>query len=149
MNHHEGNFVGAVIAGVIAAVICAIIWGAISIATGYQIGWIAVGVGFVVGAAVRVVGKGTLPIFGIIAGALSLFAVVLGNVICIAGALASLSGGEEIPEKISTFSAFLTLLTNPMLMMEMLGHTFHPMDLLFYGLAIYVGFKTAVGSEES
>ena len=141
----EGNFIGAIVAGAATALLCAVVWGIISILTGYQIGWIAVGVGFAVGVAVRVVGNGDNPIFGIVAGTLSLLAVVLGNVICIAGVLANLSGSDDMPEKISVFSAFFRLLMNPGLTMELLKLTFSPMDIIFYGIALYVGFKTAIG----
>jgi hypothetical protein len=67
----EQDFLGGVGAGLAAAIAGAIIWAVISAVTEYQIGWMAVGVGFLVGMTVRVVGKGIEKHFGI-AGALLL-----------------------------------------------------------------------------
>ena len=65
----EQNMVTAIIAGTATAVVCAGIWGAVTVATGYQIGFMALGVGFLVGHSVRVSGKGMtkkFQVFGVV-----------------------------------------------------------------------------------
>src|SRR5438045_5880178 len=59
-------------AGLVAAAIGAGLWALVTIITGFQIGWMAVGVGFLVGWAVRVGGKGTHRAFGIMRALLAL-----------------------------------------------------------------------------
>src|SRR2546421_9964443 len=61
-------------AGLVAAAIGAGLWALISIITGFQIGWMAVGVGFLVGWAVRLAAKGTHRAFGIMGALLALAA---------------------------------------------------------------------------
>ena len=51
------NLLFGIIGGVVAAGIGASIWALINVAANYQIGWMAVGVGFLVGYAVRIVAK--------------------------------------------------------------------------------------------
>jgi hypothetical protein len=101
------------------------------VATEFQIGWMAIGVGFAVGFAVRI-GKGMDKIFGILGGGLALVGCLLGNFFTIFG-FASKNEGisplELIPA--ADYSAI------PGIMMA----SFSPIDLLFYGLAIFQGYK--------
>jgi len=60
----EQNLVLAALAGGVAALLGACIWAAVTVTTNYQIGWMAVGVGFLVGYAVRSFGKGIDKSFG-------------------------------------------------------------------------------------
>lgn len=118
--------------GTAAAIVGAIVWAIITVATGYQIGWIAMGVGFIVGYSVRYLGKGMDPIFGIMGGALALFGCLLGNFFSLIGITANQEG-----------MPYLDLLSNIdySLIPEIMIDTFSPMDLLFYGIAAYEGYK--------
>jgi hypothetical protein len=78
----------AILAGVVAALIGAVLWGFVSDATGYQIGWMAVGVGFLVGYAVQFLGKGIDPPFRYVGAICSLAGCVLGNFFAVVGAVA-------------------------------------------------------------
>src|SRR2546422_8431344 len=71
-------------AGLVAAAIGAGLWALVTIVTGFQIGWMAVGVGFLVGWAVRVAGKGAHMAFGILGAALALGGCALGNLLAVA-----------------------------------------------------------------
>ena len=72
------------LAGLGAAIAGAAIWAAITAATEYQIGWMAIGVGFLVGFAVRVVGKGSEASFGVVGAVLALLGCLLGNLLTLA-----------------------------------------------------------------
>ncbi len=126
------NLPMGIIAGLAASLIGAAIWAGITVGTGYQIGWIAVGVGFLVGFAVRQFGKGITNIFGYVGAALALLGCLLGNLLsfCII-----ISQQQEIP--------FMDVVSsmNVSAIVELFKITFSPMDLLFYGLAIYEGYK--------
>lgn len=128
------SVVGAVGGGFISAIVGAVIWAAITIVTRYQIGWMAVGVGFLVGLAVRKYGKGLTPTYGIIGAALSFFGCLLGNVLTLGGWHAQQQGLPLIETE-------LALLSNPVGLGHLLVLTFEPMDALFYGIAVYEGYK--------
>jgi hypothetical protein len=120
--------------GLGAAIISAVIWAAITVITGYQIGWMAIGVGFLVGLAVRTFGKGIDRIFGIVGAAWSLFGCLAGNLLTITAVIAQ-------QEAIPFIEVFLFLATSPGAVVELMTATFSLIDLLFYGFAIYEGYK--------
>ncbi len=127
------------VAGVAAAAVGAALWAAISYTTEYQIGWMAVGVGFLVGIAVRRLGKGTDAMFGIVGGALALAGCLAGNLFTICLVLAR--------EKAMSLLDVVSRL-NFGIVAELMQATFSPMDLLFYGIAIYEAYRFAVVRDE-
>ncbi|HEX2854024.1 MAG TPA: hypothetical protein VHO24_12360 [Opitutaceae bacterium] len=129
-----GNFPAALGAGLVAAIVGAAIWAAVTVATGYQIGFMAIGVGFLVGYAVRIAGRGTDQRFAIAGAVLALAGCVLGNLLTVVGVVA---GQENVG-----FFSLLTKLT-PSVAVEFLQISFQPMDLLFYAIAVYEGFKVS------
>lgn len=130
----DGNFLAAIAAGLVAAVVGAAIWAAITVATGYQIGFMAIGVGFLVGFAVRGAGKGSSNRFAIAGAVLALAGCVLGNLLTVIGAIAQ--------HENAGFFSLLGKLT-PSTALEFLQLSFQPMDLLFYAIAVYEGFKVS------
>ncbi len=128
----EQNLGLAIIGGGVGGLLGAIIWSAVTYFTEYQIGWMAVGVGFLVGYGVSKLGKGLDKVFGIIGGAIALVSVVLGNFLASIGFLAKAF-------EIGYFEALLNF--NYVFTLELLIETFTPMDLLFYAIAIYGGYK--------
>jgi hypothetical protein len=74
----------AVVGGVIAGLIGAAIWGGITYATSLEIGWIAWGIGFLVGLGVRVGSGGEDGnAFGLIAAAIALGSVLAGKLFAV------------------------------------------------------------------
>lgn len=130
----EQNLPMGVIAGLIAALVGALLWAAITIATEYQIGYMAVAIGFLVGFTMRFAGKGIDQIFGVIGAVLALLGCLLGNFFTIIGLVAN----TENLGYLETLS-MLDFAMIPDIMME----SFSPIDLLFYGIAIYEGYKLA------
>ena len=120
------------LAGLAAAALGAGIWAAVTVVSGYQIGWMAVGIGFLVGYAVRAVGKGIDPVFSIAGAALSLLGCAIGNLLAVCGFVAQQEG-----------MAFLEVLArlDVQLASQLMVASFNPMDLLFYAIAVYEGFK--------
>ena len=128
----DQNLSMGILAGIVAAALGAVAWAVVTALTNYQIGWMAVGVGFLVGFSIRQFGKGFDSIFGISGAVLSLVGCLLGNLltVCIV-----ISRQESVP--------FVDLLNrlNPAIAMELMKVTFSPIDLLFYGIAVYEGYK--------
>ena len=126
------NLSMGILGGFIAALAGASIWAIITAVTEYQIGFMAIGVGFLVGYAVRYLGQGVDQVYGFIGGGLSLVGCLLGNVLtaCIFYAQA-----EAVPfmDVVGSLDFSIAL--------EILVESFAPMDILFYGIAVYYGYK--------
>ncbi len=130
----EQNLVMGTIYGLVAAVVGAAVWAGVTIATEYQIGWMAVGIGFLVGIAVRAGGKGIDQAFGVVGAVLSLVGCALGNLFTVAW-FVSQEFGVPVGEVLSGLDLETAI--------ELMSATFQVMDLLFYGLAIYFGYRYA------
>lgn len=121
-----------ILGGIIGAVIGAAAWAVVTVLTGYQIGWMAVGVGFLSGYGVRLLGKGISKPFRIAGAILSLLGCMAGNLLSVC---ALVSKHEDIP-----FFDILVRL-NPEIVVDIFRTTFSPMDLLFYAIAVYEGYR--------
>jgi len=133
----ESNLLMGLIGGGIAMLVSAIIWGVVTYVTEYEIGWMAIGVGFLVGIAVKFFGRGKTAVFGISSAVLALIGCVLGNLFFYAGFIAREEGA-------SFFEVFFFFLFTPAALIELFSVAFEFMDVLFYGLAAWVGFSTAM-----
>ena len=127
----------ALIGGLAAAVAGATIWALITVATSYHIGWMAMGVGLLVGGAVRVLGRGSDKSFGCLGTALAIFGCLLGNLLSACLVLASQKG-------LSPLTVLSYVCSNPVMIPAALVATFRSLDLLFYGIAIYAGYRFSV-----
>jgi hypothetical protein len=92
----------------------------------------AVGVGFLVGYAVRYTGQGIDRIFGITGAVFALLGCLAGNLLTGCILLADYQG-------IGVFDVISNLDTG--IISEIMSATFSPMDLVFYGIAVYEGYK--------
>jgi len=124
-------------AGLIAAAVGAGLWALVTILTGYQIGWMAVGVGFLVGWAVRAGGKGTRAVFGLLGAMLALGGCAAGNLLAIVVLAAR---HYQVP----LLDVFTRL--TPDVVYLLMGATFKPIHVLFYGIAVYEGYRFSIGA---
>jgi hypothetical protein len=131
---NEQNLPLGIVGGLVAMLIGAGIWAGIAVMTDYRIGWIAIGVGFIVGMGVRLLGKGLDTSFGLVGGFLAGLGCLLGNFFIILTAIS-----REFNVSILQVLISFDLATDIELMIE----TFEIIDLLFYGLAIYAGYRYA------
>ncbi len=128
----EQNLGLAILAGSVTSLLCAAAWGAITVVTEYQIGWMAVGLGFAVAIAVRLAGKGIDSIYAVMGAGFALLGCALGNLFAGCGFLAA-------QESVPVFQVLTGL--NGELTVAIMSAMFSPMDLLFYGIAAYEGFQ--------
>jgi hypothetical protein len=128
------NIIGALLGGAVGALVAAGLWGAIVAITGWQVGLLAIGVGIIVGIAVRVGGRGVNLLHGVIAAIFALGGTVLGNLFAVASDVMRIRGISlaEVfsPSELSFVTTIFT-------------RNFEMIDLLFYGLAIYTAFSAA------
>lgn len=133
LERQQSLFMG-ILGGVGAAVVCAAVWAGVTVATKFQIGWMAVGLGVAVGFTVRALGKGVTKTFGVAGAILALAGCLLGNLLSACGFLA-------MEESLPYLRVVLASLLHPGLALKLLKAMFSPMDLLFYGIAALEGYK--------
>jgi len=130
----QQNVMLGVIGGAGAAALGAALWAGVTLVTGVQIGFMAIGIGYLVGLTVRAFGKGIDPVFGVVGAVLSLCGCVVGNLLAVTAMIATHQG---VP-----FADAVSQLT-PELAYELMRASFSPMDLIFYGLAVYEGYRVS------
>ena len=129
------NLPFAVGAGVVAMFVGTAIWVGITVATNFQIGYMAVGVGFLVGLAMRFAGRGVGQPYHAIGAVLGLLGCALGNLF---------TGCVLLAREVETsFGDVLSKLDVEMAG-SIMGAMFSPMDILFYVLAAMAGWKYSV-----
>lgn len=121
-----------IVGGICAALFGSAIWAVMTALTGYQIGFMAIGVGFLVGYTVRKMGQGVDPKFGFVGAVLSLLGCAVGNLLttCV---IASFQESVPLMQVLGTLNLNVAI--------EIMKYTFSPIDLIFYGLALYYGYK--------
>jgi hypothetical protein len=128
----EQSIVGGIVGGAFGGLIGAVVWAAFTYFTKYQVGWLSVGVGFLVGYGVKLLGKGFDKSFGILGSVIAFVSLVFGNFLVSLGYLAKFLEISYL-EMILTFKYSMTF--------QLLAETFSIMDILFYGIAIYEGYR--------
>lgn len=129
------DFSYAVIGGVACAVLSATLWATVTVATEYQIGYMAIGVGLICGFGVRYFGAGIEKKFSIVGAASALLGCALGNLmtqLIFAAHQESLGYFEVIS------------LLNFSLIASIFAESFSGMDVFFYAIAAYEGYKFGV-----
>lgn len=126
------NFLLAVGTGLLAAIVGEMVWAVVTVMTSYQIGWMAVGVGFLVGGMVRLFGRGVDKRFSYLGAGMALFGCLLGNCLTYCMFIARDAG--------LSIAAVLTQV-NPGALPNLMLSNLHPLDILFYGLALYEGYR--------
>jgi hypothetical protein len=135
LGRKEHLFAG-ILAGIIAAAIGAGIWMGITVVTNMHIGFVAIGVGALVGYAVRIVGNGRSMIFGIVGALLTLAGCLGGEILTVA----QLSSTAE-----HDFFYTLTNLDLTNTVTNIFNHTDVIMYVI-YGIGIFEGYKLSIRS---
>lgn len=122
--------------GLLAAGVGALAWAAIVSAANVPVPWMVLGMGLLVGGAVRVIGRGSDRSFGVLGAGLSLFSCLLGT--CL-GNCVIIARDVEL--------SMISVLTqiNAVTLARLTAATFHPLDLLLYGLTLYLAYRLSFG----
>jgi hypothetical protein len=131
----DSNVPAALGVGTAASIIGAVLWALITFVTEFQIGFMAVGVGFLVGSSIGYFNHDKSKFLGYAGAILSLFGCLLGNAMSLIGFIAHSKdmGFFEILPQIA-WSRIPGILVS----------TSKPIDLLFYGIAVYEGFRFSI-----
>jgi hypothetical protein len=123
----------SIAAGAVAALVGAVLWAVFVEASGYELGIVAVGIGFLVGQAMAVTAGASdrLPPIGAV---LALVGCLLGNAFVDAHELAKVVGG-------STGNVLHRMISDPHLAGEVFKAGFRTFDLVFWAIAAYEGYK--------
>jgi len=130
----EANIPFGFLAGAIAAIVGALIWMGITIATNMHIGYVALGVGALVGFAVRIVGNGRSMVFGIIGAVLTFLGCLGGEILTV------------VQLSTSAQHDFFSVLTTINLT-HLVPNIFNKMDpimYLIYAIGIFEGYKLSI-----
>lgn len=130
----EQNIVNGTVAAAVASFAGALAWGAITVATGYMIGWVAIGVGFAVGYGMQVFGKGLDARFSVIAAVLAIIGCAVGNLV---GALIFEARTYDVP--IQNILGALTLED----IIAFYAETLEIMDFVFWLFAMAAAWQVA------
>jgi len=125
----------AVGAGLGAALAGAALWAVVTVLSNYELGIMAVAVGFVVGKSIITVAGPGVRVLGYVGAVCSLIGCLLGNLLSAVGFLAQAN-------TVSYFDALGRL--DGALAVKLMTVTFSPIDLIFYAIAIYEGYRFAV-----
>lgn len=128
----DQNLMMGITSGVVTGMALAILWAFLTVTTGYQIGYMAIGVGAGVGITVRFFGKGIDTIFGVWGAAVALFSCLAGDVLSIIGLVAN-------DQNLGYFEVFklLDFSLLPSAILESMSFQ----SLIFYGIALTFGYK--------
>lgn len=124
----------AIIGGIGVWLIGSILWATITVVTWYQVGYMALFIWLWVGYAFRYLGKWTDKIFGVMSALIAFLSCIVGNILTILVYVSQIQG-------ISYIDAIAAV--DWLMLPEVLISTFDPIDFIFYGLAIYTGYKSA------
>lgn len=89
-----GGTIAAIVGGAIAATVCAAIWAGVTMGTGYEIGYMAWGLGFVVGAVVAAAARAQNVAVGGVAALAAGSGLVMAKVFIVVWALPSVLASE-------------------------------------------------------
>jgi hypothetical protein len=131
----SASLVPAVAAGLVAAIVGGAVWGLIVKITGYEVGIIAWGIGFVAGTAVVFATRGAKgPELQAIAVASALVGILIGKY---------LSFGFDVQDEADTLGFSIGLFSSEMfrIFRENLSDVFGLFDLLWVGLAVVTAWR--------
>jgi hypothetical protein len=130
----EQNLLAGILAGLVAGAVGVAIWVGLVAGAGAPIPFMALGVGYLVGFAVRWAGKGIERSFGIAAGLITLAGCIAGTVLSVATILAE---RDEVP-----LAEFLEGL-DAGLVIQLLLQSVGPIGAVVWLFAIYESFRVA------
>jgi hypothetical protein len=125
---------GALVGGVTAALAAALVWALITMATGYHAGWMAIGMGLLIGGAIRTMGRGEDKSFGDLGAAVWILGCLLGSFLSVCAFLAC-------QESLSPLYVLTYIRSKPAVIPGAMIGAFHFLDPLFWGVGVYAAYR--------
>jgi hypothetical protein len=127
-----------VLAGLVAAIVGGVVWGLIVKWTDYEVGFVAWGIGFLVGLAIVTATRGARGlVLQVVAVLCALVGIVVGKYLSFAWVL------QEVAERETQGLVEISVLSTDTvdLFLEELGTVFDWIDILWVGLAVYTAWR--------
>lgn len=131
----EGSAARAQLAGLVSGLLGALLWGLVTYFSHLIIGYFAIGLGIMVGFAVKAFGKGSGTHFALIGGAYALMSCFLGMLFCL---LFFAAASEKIP-----FTQILFMVDYGEIA-KIYFQAFEVIDIVFYAIAFATAFKISL-----
>ena len=128
----------AVLAGLVAAIVGGVVWGLIVKWTDYEVGFVAWGIGFLVGVAIAAAARGARGlVLQVVAVLCALVGILVGKYLSFAWVL------QEVAERETQGFVEISVLSTDTvdLFLEELGTVFDWIDILWVGLAVYTAWR--------
>ena len=132
-----GHLLKGIIGGLSGALLGAVMWAVVTLVSGVQIGFVAIGVAFLAGWGVRTLGRGDTQAFALVGALCSMLGVLLGKALSILWMFAVI---EKIP------LASILVSTPWSIFIPAVFESLDLADFLFVALALYLGFKLSLRS---
>jgi hypothetical protein len=123
----------ALVGGTLGAALGVALWLGVSMTAHVEAEWIAIGVGLLAGGSVRFCGQGFDRVFGVLGALLTAIGCFAGTLIAGCHFVALQTEGATLIDAISTLTPTMTR--------EIFIATFDPLDGVFYGIAVVLGFR--------
>ena len=131
------SFTKTLMGGLLVAILVAFGCAAITVLFNLQPPLVAMAAGFVIGLSVRTMAGSSSLRFGVMGALLTVFSTFLSILFSLAAAASGELG-------MTTLDLFWHLVTNPGLVVNVFTRSSGIIDVLTFGLAIYIGFRTAI-----
>ncbi len=123
----------ALVGGTFGAALGVALWLGVSMTAHVEAEWIAIGVGLLAGGSVRLCGQGYDRVFGALGALLTAIGCFAGTLVAGCHFVALQTEGATVFDAISTLTPTMTR--------EIFMATFDPVDGVFYGIAVVLGFR--------
>lgn len=121
-----------IVAGLAAALVGAAIWTAFSYFTGYELGLVVIAIGAIIGYAIRTVGHGVDPVFGVVGAGCAAVSWAIGTVLSQVAFLAQ-QAGRPFFEALNLLGVDRSI--------QFAIDNIQGMDFLFLAIALWEGWK--------
>lgn len=130
------RMIGALIGGGIAALVGGFIWGATASASGYEVGWLAWGIGLATGLGAVLGGRGSDGNIGTIAVICAVAGIFIGKVVMVAGLISK--EPDEVARQILNQLSFF----------DLLKATLSFYDIIWFVLAVGTAWRIGAGGDD-
>ena len=127
------SLLNGVVIGFFTALLGAVVWAVVVAVTHYQIGFVAVALGLLVGLAMARNASAN-PVLPVIAGAFALLGCVVGDLLC---DIVEQANFEQVP----LGEALTVTFSHPAMLGEIFSAYFSPLSLLFWAIAASAAFR--------
>ncbi len=129
----KANYSLSIILGLVFGIVGAAIWAIISKVTGYNLGIVAILIGFLISQGFVIAGRSTKVVMGIVAAIIAVISILIGNII-----LAFLFISEYVD---MTFFEVVQNFDYGNYLFELLQDIHTPFDIVFYPIAMMTAFR--------